>query len=48
MCPVHLGPMQGALDGLRVPLTATGLEPFAEPDSCLARLAARPAGTAAV
>ncbi|GAA0909969.1 helix-turn-helix transcriptional regulator [Streptomyces thermoalcalitolerans] len=45
VCPVHLGLMQGALDGLRAPLTATRLEPFAEPDSCLAHLAARPAGT---
>lgn len=38
VCPVHLGLMQGALDGLRAPLTATGLEPFAEPDSCLAHM----------
>ncbi|MEU0596909.1 helix-turn-helix domain-containing protein [Streptomyces sp. NPDC006393] len=38
VCPVHLGLMQGALAGLRAPLTATGLEPFAEPDSCLAHM----------
>jgi hypothetical protein len=37
-CPLHLGLMQGALAGLGAPLTASGLEPFAEPDSCLARL----------
>jgi predicted ArsR family transcriptional regulator len=38
VCPLHLGLMQGALAGLGAPLTASGLEPFAEPDSCLARL----------
>ncbi|MQY33973.1 hypothetical protein SRB17_19390 [Streptomyces sp. RB17] len=40
VCPLHLGLMQGALDRLGAPLTATGLEPFAEPDSCVAHLAA--------
>lgn len=39
VCPLHLGLMQGALDRLAAPLTATGLEPFAEPDSCVAHLA---------
>ncbi|MFF8945651.1 helix-turn-helix transcriptional regulator [Streptomyces sp. NPDC014864] len=39
VCPLHLGLMQGALTGLRAPLTASGLEPFAAPDSCLAHLA---------
>ncbi|MFF8594283.1 helix-turn-helix transcriptional regulator [Streptomyces sp. NPDC015220] len=39
VCPLHLGLMQGALAELRAPLTATGLEPFAERDSCLAHLA---------
>ncbi|MER6036551.1 helix-turn-helix domain-containing protein [Streptomyces sp. NPDC001835] len=43
VCPLHLGLMRGALAGLGAPLTATGLEPFAEPDSCLAHLG----GTAA-
>ncbi len=38
VCPLHLGLMQGALSGLGAPLTATGLEPFAEPDFCLAHL----------
>ncbi|MFF3914165.1 helix-turn-helix transcriptional regulator [Streptomyces sp. NPDC001852] len=40
VCPLHLGLMQGALARLDAPLTATGLEPFAEPDSCVAHLAA--------
>jgi predicted ArsR family transcriptional regulator len=39
VCPLHLGLMQGALTRLDAPLTATGLEPFAEPDSCVAHLA---------
>ncbi|MGW7522013.1 helix-turn-helix transcriptional regulator [Streptomyces sp. NPDC054783] len=39
VCPLHLGLMQGALARLNAPLTATGLEPFAEPDSCVAHLA---------
>ncbi|GGW46597.1 transcriptional regulator [Streptomyces lucensis JCM 4490] len=43
VCPLHLGLMRGALERLDAPLTATGLEPFAEPDSCVAHLA----GTAA-
>ncbi len=38
VCPLHLGLMQGALAELKAPLTATGLEPFAEPDSCVAHL----------
>ncbi|WP_377269833.1 helix-turn-helix transcriptional regulator [Peterkaempfera sp. SMS 1(5)a] len=45
VCPLHLGLMQGALDELRAPLAATRLEPFAEPDACLAHLT--PAATAA-
>jgi predicted ArsR family transcriptional regulator len=39
VCPLHLGLMQGALARLDAPLTATRLEPFAEPDSCVAHLA---------
>ncbi|MFE8948646.1 helix-turn-helix transcriptional regulator [Streptomyces sp. NPDC007856] len=39
VCPLHLGLMQGALARLDAPLTATGLEPFLEPDSCVAHLA---------
>ncbi|MEV7502177.1 helix-turn-helix domain-containing protein [Streptomyces sp. NPDC093018] len=40
ICPLHLGLIQGALDRLDAPLTATRLEPFAEPDSCHAHLSA--------
>ncbi|WDO04642.1 helix-turn-helix domain-containing protein [Streptomyces murinus] len=40
ICPLHLGLIQGALDRLDAPLTATRLEPFAEPDSCYAHLSA--------
>ncbi|MFI2204300.1 helix-turn-helix transcriptional regulator [Streptomyces sp. NPDC020192] len=39
VCPLHLGLIQGALARLDAPLTATALEPFAEPDSCVAHLA---------
>ncbi|MET8560031.1 helix-turn-helix domain-containing protein [Streptomyces flaveolus] len=39
VCALHLGLMQGALAELGAPLTATALEPFAEPDSCVAHLA---------
>lgn len=39
VCPVHLGLMQGALDQMDAPITAVGLEPFAEPDTCVVRLA---------
>jgi predicted ArsR family transcriptional regulator len=38
VCQVHLGLMQGALAQLRAPVRAERLEPFAEPDACLARL----------
>lgn len=38
VCRVHLGLMQGALTELRAPLTVSGLEPFVEPDVCLAPL----------
>lgn len=38
VCSLHLGLMQGALARLGAPVTASGLEPFAEPDACLARL----------
>lgn len=46
VCPLHLALMQGALAELRAPLTATDLEPFAEPDACLAHLAPAPQQTA--
>ncbi|MFS4091202.1 helix-turn-helix transcriptional regulator [Streptomyces sp. AF1A] len=38
VCPLHLGLMQGALEELGAPLAAARLEPFAEPDACLAHL----------
>jgi predicted ArsR family transcriptional regulator len=38
VCRVHLGLMQGALTELGGPVAATGLEPFAEPAACIARL----------
>jgi predicted ArsR family transcriptional regulator len=37
-CPVHLGMMQGALEAWGSPVTVDALEPFAEPDRCIARL----------
>jgi len=43
VCSVHLGLMQGALAELRAPVAATRLEPFVEPDVCLAHFA--PTGT---
>ncbi|WP_432055351.1 helix-turn-helix transcriptional regulator [Streptomyces sp. bgisy022] len=42
VCPLHLGLMQGALEQLRAPVAAVRLEPFAEPDVCVAHLAAAP------
>jgi predicted ArsR family transcriptional regulator len=39
VCPAHLGLMQGALEEMRAPVTATALEPFAEPGACLVHLA---------
>jgi predicted ArsR family transcriptional regulator len=42
VCSVHLGLMQGALAELRAPVAADRLQPFAEPDSCLAHLAPAP------
>jgi predicted ArsR family transcriptional regulator len=44
VCPVHLGLMQGAMAAWDAPVTVDRLEPFAEPDLCVAHLA--PAGTA--
>ncbi len=39
ICPIHLGLMRGALDELRATTRATKLEPFVQPDLCVARLA---------
>ncbi len=36
ICPLHLGLMQGALDAMGAEITVTRLEPFVEPDLCLA------------
>ncbi len=41
VCGVHLGLMRGALAELGAPLDAVRLEPFVEPDLCLAHLASR-------
>lgn len=38
-CPVHLGLMQGALESWEAPITVDRLEPFVEPDLCVAHLA---------
>lgn len=40
VCPVHLGLMLGALEEWESPLTVERLQPFAEPDLCVAHLAA--------
>ncbi len=38
VCSVHLGLMQGALSAMRAPVTVDRLEPFVEPDLCVAHL----------
>ncbi|OBI22906.1 transcriptional regulator [Mycobacterium sp. E2462] len=38
ICPVHLGLMQGTVESMGAPLSVDALEPFAEPDLCLAHL----------
>jgi predicted ArsR family transcriptional regulator len=38
VCALHLGLMQGALEELRAPVTASRLEPFAQPGLCIAHL----------
>jgi predicted ArsR family transcriptional regulator len=43
VCPVHLGLMQGAMAAWDAPVTVNRLEPYVEPDLCVAHLA--PAGT---
>jgi len=39
ICTLHLGLMQGALAALQAPVTVDRLEPFVEPDLCVAHLA---------
>jgi predicted ArsR family transcriptional regulator len=41
ICSLHLGLMRGALERMRAPLTADGLDPFVEPSVCVARLTER-------
>lgn len=41
VCPVHLGLMRGILAELDAPVDATRLDPFVEPDLCVAHLASR-------
>ena len=43
VCPVHLGIVRGATEAWEAPITATGLEPFAEPDVCVLHLGPRTA-----
>ena len=38
VCPVHLGLMQGAMEAWHSPVAVDRLEPFVEPDLCLAHL----------
>jgi predicted ArsR family transcriptional regulator len=38
VCSVHLGLIQGALEGLRAPVAATGLTPWATPSTCVASI----------
>lgn len=38
VCPVHLGLMQGAMQAWGSPITVERLEPFVEPDLCMAHL----------
>jgi predicted ArsR family transcriptional regulator len=41
VCAIHLGLMQGMLSELDAPIDAVRLEPFAEPNLCIARLVRR-------
>lgn len=43
VCQLHLGLMQGVLEQLRAPVTATQIHPFAEPSLCIAELTTLPA-----
>ena len=42
ICSVHLGLMQGALTTMRAPVAVDRLDPFVEPDLCVAHLAPAP------
>ena len=45
VCPVHLGLMQGVMEAWAAPVTVDRLDPFVEPDLCLAHLAPAGAGS---
>jgi predicted ArsR family transcriptional regulator len=42
ICSVHLGLMQGALSAMRAPVHVDRLDPFVEPDLCVAHLVSVP------
>jgi predicted ArsR family transcriptional regulator len=42
VCSLHLGVMQGALNATGAPITVERLDPFVEPDLCVAHLGHRP------
>lgn len=39
ICPLHLGLMQGAMTAMKTSITVDKLEPFVEPDLCVAHVA---------
>jgi len=41
VCAIHLGVMRGAMDAIDSPVTVTRLQPFVQPDRCLAHLGVR-------
>jgi predicted ArsR family transcriptional regulator len=47
-CALHIGLMQGALAAMRGPVTVDRLEPFVEPDLCVAQIAPNSAGQQSV
>ncbi len=42
VCAIHLGLMQGALEEIGAPVSATSLQPFVTPHLCIAQLEPRP------
>jgi predicted ArsR family transcriptional regulator len=42
VCSIHLGLMQGLLAGIDAPIDAKRLEPFVQPNLCIAHLTSRP------
>ncbi len=45
VCPVHLGLMQGAMETWEAPASVDSLQPFVEPDLCVAHLKMQSAAT---